>query len=225
MACKMFDVSRVLYVSSAEVYGEPATRPMKEDHQLNPLNTYAVSKLAADRLCYTFLKEHDIPVLIARIFNCYGPRETEPYVIPEIITQLSKGSVLYLGNVEAKRDFTYVADTAKGLIATICSSIPDGEAVNIGSGRAYSIKELVDMVAALMEREPYEIRVDRRRLRKHDINVFHCDNSRLREATGWRPTVDIPEGLSRTIDWFNTHGKRWSWEDWIEGTILYDSTV
>ena len=224
MACKMFDVGRVLYVSSTEVYGEAASVPMKEDHRFDPLNTYAVSKLAADRLCYTFFQEHDVPVVIARIYNCYGPRETEPYVIPEIITQLSKSDVIYLGNVEARRDFTYVADTAKGLIATMCSPIPNGEAMNIGSGRAYAIEELADMIAALMDRQPYEIRTDPRRLRKHDINVFQCDNSRLREATGWQPTVDIVEGLKRTIDWFNTHGKRWSWESWTDGTILYDAS-
>ena len=112
MACKMFDVKRVLYVSSTEVYGEAQVTPMDESHPLSPLNTYAVSKLASDRLCFTFNVEHDIPVIIARIFNSYGPRETEPYVIPEIITQLDKGPVVYLGNLDAERDFTYVSDTA-----------------------------------------------------------------------------------------------------------------
>lgn len=86
MACKMFDVQGVLYISSTEVYGEVQVIPMKEDHPLNPFNSFAVSKLAADRMCFTFNREHSIPVILARIYNCHGLRETEPYVISEIIT-------------------------------------------------------------------------------------------------------------------------------------------
>lgn len=225
MACKEFDVSRVLYVSSTEVYGEANSVPMTENHALLPLNTYAVSKLAADRLCFTFHHEHDIPVIIARIYNCYGPRETEPYVIPEIITQLDKGPVLYLGNLEARRDFTYVADTARGLIATLCSEIPNGEAVNVGSNVSYSVRELATVIAELMGRDDCEIRVDERRLRRFDIEVFQCDPSKLQKATGWRPRVPFREGLRMTIDWFNGHGRRWSWEDWVDGALVYDASV
>lgn len=225
MACKMFDVKRVLYVSSTEVYGEANVIPMDETHALNPLNTYAVSKLAADRLCFTFWHEHQIPVIIGRIYNCYGPRETEPYVIPEIITQLSKSNIVNLGNIYAKRDFTYVADTAKGLIATMCSDIPHAEAVNIGSNKVYSIKELVEIIAGLLGRTDYEIKIDKRRIRRFDIECFQCDSSKLNGATGWAPTIDIHEGMELTIRWFLEHGKRWSWEAWTEGTILYDSKV
>lgn len=224
MASKMFDVERVLYVSSTEVYGEPVMTPMTEDHPLLPLNTYAVSKMAADRLCFTFQKEHDIPVIIARIYNVYGPRETEPYVIPEIIAQLAKSSVIQLGNADAKRDFTYVTDTAKGLIACLSSDIPNGEPVNIGSGNVYSIRELVAIVAEVMGRVEYEIRIDPRRMRRLDINLFQCDATKLHTATGWQPEVGIHEGLRRTVDWFNAHGKRWSWEAWVDGTFLYDAS-
>lgn len=225
MACKMFDVHRVLYVSSTEVYGEANSVPMTENHALLPLNTYAVSKLAADRLCFTFYQEHNIPVIIARIYNCYGPRETEPYVIPEIITQLDKGPIVHLGNIEARRDFTYVADTARGLIAALCSDISNGEAVNVGSNVNYSVKELVAIISELMDCGDYEIRIDKRRLRRCDISVFQCDSSKLQQATSWRPTVGIQEGLQITIEWFKAHGRRWPWEDWVEGTILYDATT
>jgi len=223
MATKMFEAERILYVSSTEVYGEPEYAPMDENHPLNPMNTYAVSKLAADRVCYTFYHEHGVPVLIARIFNCYGPRETEPYVIPEIITQLDKGPVVYLGNIKAKRDFTYVADTARGLISAICSDIPNGEAVNVGSGKVYSVEELVHLIARVMGREHYEIRIDPRRLRRLDIQMFQCDNRKLRQATGWEPRIGIEEGLQMTVEWFWSHGRRWSWEDWVEGTLIYDA--
>lgn len=223
MACKTFSVERVLYVSSTEVYGEAVTIPMTEDHVLQPLNTYAVSKLAADRLCFTFHHEHDIPVIIARIYNAYGPRETEPYVIPEIITQLDKGPVVHLGNLEARRDFTYVSDTARGLIAVLCSDIPNGEAANVGSNVTYSIRELAEMIGRLMGHESIDIRVDERRLRRFDINRFQCDPTKLHSATQWKPQLEIEEGLTRTIEWFRSHGRKWCWEAWVDGTVLYDA--
>ena len=87
-------VERMVYVSSTEVYGRAARLPIAEDAPLDPVNTYAVTKLAADRLCFTFAKEHEFPVVIARIFNCFGPRETQPYLVPEVIRQLARGTLL-----------------------------------------------------------------------------------------------------------------------------------
>ncbi|MDA1096060.1 MAG: GDP-mannose 4,6-dehydratase [Chloroflexi bacterium] len=225
LTSKMFGVERVLYVSSTEVYGEAQTIPMTEDHPLLPDNTYAVSKLAADRLCYTFQIEHDIPVVIARIYNSYGPRATEPYIIPEIVSQLSKGSTVRLGNIEARRDFTFVTDTARGLMATMASDIPNGQAVNIGSNKVFAVKELVAIIAEIMGHSDYKIEIDERRLRRKDIDIFQCDYTKLNTATGWKPTVELHEGLSRTIEWYRNHGSRWSWEQWVDGATLFDAAV
>lgn len=221
MACKLRRFKRMLYVSSTEVYGEALTPRITEEHLLLPLNTYAVSKLAADRLCFTFFHEHAVPVVVARIFNCYGPRETQPYVIPEIITQLSKGNTVELGNIRAKRDFTYVEDTARALIAVMESDISNGEAVNVGSDALYSVEELAYKIGALMGHEKISIKINQDRMRKLDIQVFRCDHSKLTKHTGWEPEISLDEGLKRTIEWFNSHGKRWSWEDFVEGTIMY----
>jgi nucleoside-diphosphate-sugar epimerase len=223
MAARHFDVERLLYVSTTEIYGEAQTVPMDESHPVAPYNTYAVSKLAADRLCYTFNKEHGVPVIIARIFNSYGPRETEPYVVPEIITQLAKGPVVRLGNIKARRDLTYVADTSRGLMAALCSDIPNGEAVNVGSGKACTVEELVHALGETMGVGAVQIEIDPRRMRHHDIQLFICDASKLRSATGWEPKVSLAEGLKKTVDWFNSHGQRWCWEDWAEATLLYDA--
>jgi nucleoside-diphosphate-sugar epimerase len=224
MACRMFDVKRILYVSSTEVYGEAVFVPMTEDHPLNPVNTYAVSKLAADRVCHTFFLEHNVPVIIARIYNAYGPRETLPYVIPEIITQLDKSNVIQLGNIKARRDFTYVQDTVRGLISTLASDIPNGEVVNVGSNVTYSVEELVAIAAEIMNRPDYRIEIDPKRMRRYDIQEFRCDYTKLNQATGWAPEVDIHDGMRRTVDWFNDHGRRWSWEEWSSGTILFDGS-
>ncbi len=215
MACKTLDVKRVLHFSSSEVYGTAQYTPMDERHPTLPLSTYAVSKLTADRLCFVFHHEHGIPVIILRPFNCYGPRETQPYVIPEIISQLSRGSIVKLGNTKAKRDFTYVKDTAKAAIAVIKSDIPNGEVVNVGSNKAYSIEELAFLVGKLMGYDDIEIKIESSRLRPMDVSLLQCDYSKLKENVGWEPTIDIENGLKRTIDWYIENGKRWIWEKFL----------
>ncbi|MGZ3449982.1 MAG: NAD-dependent epimerase/dehydratase family protein [Polyangiales bacterium] len=227
MAAKAFGARRVLHASTTEVYGEARVPSMNEDHPFGPLNTYAVSKLASDRLCFTFFHEHRIPVIIARIFNCYGPRATQPYVIPEIITQLHRSGKqgkprVSLGNLDARRDFTFVEDTARGLVAAARSSLPDGEAVNVGSNVSHSVRELVEVISEKLGIGTPQIDVDPRRLRHLDIESFRCDHQKLTAATGWSPRVSLDEGLTRTIEWFSTRGE-WSWERWVDGTILYDA--
>jgi nucleoside-diphosphate-sugar epimerase len=221
-ACRDFGVERYLYVSSTEVYGNAIRVPIAEDHRLLPVNTYAVSKLAADRLCHTYYLEHGVPVVIARIFNSYGPRSCAPYVIPEIIKQLSNDHDIELGNIEAQRDFTYVSDTARGLMALILSTVPDGEAVNIGSGRAYSIAEVAMTIGRLMGHNGIEIVLDERRIRKNDIEIFVADSSLLKSFTEWTPQVSLEEGLMRTIKWFEENGKKWHWESFVEGNLMVD---
>jgi dTDP-glucose 4,6-dehydratase len=212
MACKTFGVKRILHFSSSEVYGTAQYTPMDENHPTLPLSNYAVSKLAADRLCFVFHHEHNIPVIILRPFNSYGPRETQPYVIPEIISQLCRGNTAKLGNIKAKRDFTYVEDTAKAAIAAMKSDIPNGEVVNVGSNKAYSIEELTYLVGKLVGYEDIEIKIDSSRLRPIDVNVLQCDYSKIKKYTDWEPVITIEDGLKRTIDWYKENGKRWSWE-------------
>jgi nucleoside-diphosphate-sugar epimerase len=219
-AAREFGVRRMLYVSSTEVYGRTGSEPITESQALDPVNTYAVTKLAADRLCYTFHREHEIPVVIGRIFNSYGPRETQPYVVPEIIRQLAQGPVVRLGNIDAARDFTYVDDTADGLIALMTSIIPNGEAAHIGSGHLANLETIVDTCARLMGRDGYRIERDPLRERHVDIDAFHADASTLRTATGWAPRIGLEEGLRRTIDWFRANGSRWMWEDWCPDGII-----
>ncbi|MBI3817178.1 MAG: GDP-mannose 4,6-dehydratase [Planctomycetes bacterium] len=220
-ATKQFNIKRYLYVSSTEVYGEAPTKKVTEKTELLPLNTYAVSKLAADRLCYTYHKEHDIPVICARIFNAYGPRETEPYVIPEIIAQLARGNVVRLGNIKAERDFTYVHDTARWLIDLMRSDAPFGEPVQVGSDNCYSIEWLAHKIADVMGVKNLKIEIDPRRKRRLDIERFQCDNTLLKKHIPVHPRWTIDEGLRLTVDWFNTHGKRWSWEDFVDGTAVF----
>lgn len=222
-ACRDFGVERYLYVSSTEVYGKAQYTPIDEDHPLLPVNTYAVSKLAADRLCHTYSLEHDVPVVIARIFNSYGPRSCAPYVIPEIITQLNKGPNIKLGNIDARRDFTYVKDTARGLMELILSDVPNGEAVNIGSGIDYSIQDLVNIIGDVMGiKDIIHIEIDENRLRRHDIDVFLANSAKLKSYTEWSPTISLYEGIEETVEWFMRNGEKWHWESFVEGNVMKD---
>jgi len=215
MACKIFEVKRVVHFSTSEVFGSAQYTPMDENHPTLPFSTYAVSKLAADRTCFVFNHEHNIPVVIIRPFNCYGPRETQPYVIPDIITQLSKSNIVKLGNIDAKRDFTYVDDTARGAVAILQSEIPNGEVINLGSNKTYSIKELALQIGKAMGYKNIEIKIDSSRLRPLDVNVLQCDYGKAHKLTGWTPKIGIEEGLKRTVDWYMNNGKRWIWEDTV----------
>lgn len=204
-------LERMLYVSSTEVYGEVKEEYASETCKLAPANTYAVSKLAADRLFYTYSLEHNVPVIIARIFNCFGPRATHEYIIPEIIRQLHNGTVLELGNIDTERDFTYVEDTAKALIDLNCSNLPNGDVANIGSSRTISVRDLAKLVGEVMGIGEIEIRCDSARLRRNEVQRFCADSSKLRNATGWQPTVTLEDGLRRTVEWYRDNGQEWAW--------------
>jgi nucleoside-diphosphate-sugar epimerase len=220
-AAQSLSLKRLLYVSSSEVYGDTDCVKCGEDTRFNPVNTYAVSKAAADRLCRTYYLEHGVPVIIARLFNCYGPRETEPYVIPEIIAQLHRSSRVSLGNICAERDFTFVHDTATALISVLASDVPNGEAINVGSDTAYTIEWLAQKLAEIMEVKSLQIIQDPAKFRRHDVQRFRCNNTKLVKYTNWRPTMGIDEGLKNTVEWFRANGERWSWESFVDRTSIY----
>jgi len=216
LASKAANVKRIIQYSSSEVYGSAKYVPMDENHPTLPLSTYAVSKLAADRLCFTLYHEQDIPVIILRQFNVYGPRETQPYVIPEIITQLNKGSILHLGNISAKRDFTYVTDAAKGAIALMKHKGAEGEVFNMGTGVDYTIEEIARLMGEVMGHKEININVENTRLRPMDVQQLQCNNAKMHKLTGWKPTVDFKKGLKHTVDHFKECGSKWLWETKIK---------
>ncbi len=206
-------VERVLQYSSSEVYGSAMYVPMDEHHPTLPLSTYAVAKLAADRLCYTLHRERQIPVIILRQFNVYGPRETQPYVIPEIISQLARSNRLRLGNTRARRDLTYVDDAVRGAVALAKCDDALGEVVNLGTGRDWSIDELARTLGKVMGYDEIEITLDAARLRPLDVERLQCNYFKMHMLTGWKPQVELVEGLRRTVEDFQGRGHKWLWEN------------
>ncbi len=212
-ACKDANVERIIQYSTSEVYGTARQVPMDEYHVMHPQSTYAVSKAAADRLCFTLHHEKELPVIILRQFNTYGPRETHPYIIPELISQLSKGNKLRLGNVKARRDFTYVTDAAIAAIQLMKHKKAEGQVFNSGFGQDYSIREIAETLAPIMGHDSVEIMVEERRLRPLDVEQLQASYFKLHKLTGWDPKVSFKEGLKHTVDWFRENGSKWPWGD------------
>jgi len=211
-ACKRAKVKKIIYYSTSEVYGTAQYLPMNEKHPTQPHSIYALSKLAGDRMCYILWKEKRIPVIVVRQFNCFGPREAQPYIIPEIISQLTRGNELHLGNIHARRDFTYVDDATKASIKIMEIPGYEGGIINIGYGKNWSIKETAIEIAQIMGKEDWNIMVEKRKLRPFDVDELLCDNNLFNKLTGGMIFRSFRQGLKLTIDWYNQHGKKWSWE-------------
>ena len=173
---------------------------MDENHPTVPHSTNAVSKLAGDRVAFTLHKEHGFPVVIIRPFNSFGPNITQPYIIPEIISQIMKGDAVKLGNLNAKRDLTYVSDTARGIILSLVKEGVIGEVINIGSQRSYSIKDLVYLISDIMGKK-VSIEIESSRFRPYDVDTLICNYERANKILGWKPEVTVKEGLKNTIEW------------------------
>ncbi len=194
---------RIIHTSTSEVYGTAQYVPIDENHPLNPQSPYSATKIAADALAMSFFNSFELPVTIARPFNTYGPRQSARAVIPTIITQIANGvKEIKLGDLTPTRDFNYVEDTCRGFIALAEQDKTIGEIINIGSNFEISIADTLNTIKELMNSD-VEFVVDEQRIRPEKSEVFRlwCDNSKIQKLTGFKPEVDIREGLQKTIDW------------------------
>ena len=196
--------SRIVVTSTSEVYGTARYVPIDEKHPRQPQSPYSATKIGADAIAQSFYNAFDLPVVTARPFNTYGPRQSARAIIPTIITQIAAGrEKIRLGDLTPTRDFNYVADTAAGFIALGETEGIEGRDINIATGREVSMAETLATIARLMGREVEEV-VDQGRLRpaKSEVNRLLGDNSLITSLTSWRPSHSLEEGLQKTIDWF-----------------------
>jgi len=194
---------RVIHTSTSEVYGTAQYVPIDENHPMQAQSPYSATKIAADAMVMSFYNAFELPVTIARPFNTYGPRQSARAVIPTIITQIANGvAEIKLGDVTPTRDFNYVDDTCRGFIALAKCNKSIGQTVNIGSNFEISIGDTLNIIKELMDSDVKFI-VDNQRIRPEKSEVFRlwCDNSKIEKLTGFKPEVDIRQGLQRTIDW------------------------
>ena len=207
-ACRDSDaLDRLVHVSTSEVYGTAQTVPIAETHPLVGQSPYSASKIGADKMAESFHLSFGLPVVTARPFNTYGPRQTARAVIPTIASQLAAGAgTLKLGALHPTRDFNYVTDTAQGLIALALCREAEGEVVNVGSGREWSIGETVKLLCEIAGRD-VDIDTDESRLRpeRSEVNRLIADNGKISRLTEWRSAVEFRDGLARTYDWISRH--------------------
>jgi NAD dependent epimerase/dehydratase len=195
---------RVIHTSTSEVYGTAQYVPIDEKHPLQPQSPYSATKIGADAMAMSFHSAFDLPLTIARPFNTYGPRQSARAIIPTIITQIASGkNELKLGDLTPTRDLNYVEDTCRGFIALAECKEAIGEVVNIGSNYEISMGEVVNLIKELMNSD-IEVVEERERIRPEKSEVFRlwCDNTKIRELTGFEPKYSIREGLEKTINWF-----------------------
>lgn len=198
------DVRRVIVTSTSEVYGTAQYVPIDEKHPRQPQSPYSATKIGADAIALSFYNAFRLPVVIARPFNTYGPRQSARAIIPTIISQIAAGKrEIMVGDLTPTRDFNFVEDTCRGFLALADAEGVEGEDFNISTGTEISMRETLEEIARIMKAD-VRFSVDEARLRPSSSEVFRLcgDNSKMRRATGWEPRISLREGLARTIEWF-----------------------
>lgn len=216
-AARRFGTQRVVVTSTSEVYGTAKYVPIDESHPHQGQSPYSATKIGADRLAESFFRSFGTPVIIARPFNTYGPRQSARAVIPTVITQLLSGeTVLRLGSVSPTRDFNFVSDTVEGFIALAECDAAIGEEVNIATGVEHTIGDVANFLISEINPEAIIV-TDEQRLRPDASEVFRLmgDNTKITKLTGWRPAYDLHAGLKATIAWFREPENLSRYKAWL----------
>jgi dTDP-glucose 4,6-dehydratase len=202
-------VERFVHISTSEVYGTAQSAPMDENHPLDPCTPYAAAKAGADRLVYAYMRTYDIPMVIIRPFNNYGPRQHVEKVIPRFITQALLGEDLTIhGDGSMTRDWVYVTDTCEAVLKALMGGPSlNGLVVNVGTGRDVPIMEIGRRVIELVPGTKSKIVNVPQRPGQVDRHI----SSRLRSknALGWDPNVVLVEGLTKTVNWYRNNEAWW----------------
>jgi UDP-glucose 4-epimerase len=206
MAARRHRVERVVYASSASVYGNPRYLPINESDQLSLLTPYAVSKFAGEGYCQAFYESYSLPVVVLRYSNLYGPGQDpdNPYcgVVAKFLRRASEGNALELhGDGQQTRDFTYVEDVIEATLAAAQSNRAVGEIFNVATGIETSVDSLAHEVMDLYDLKVAPVSIDRRdidNIRRRVLNV-----EKVRRRLRWTSRVPLKEGLRRTNEWLN----------------------
>ncbi len=203
------EVSRFVYVSSSEAYGSAVSTPMREDHPLLPTTVYGASKAAGELYAQSCMRTYGLPVSVVRPFNSYGPREhatgTSAEVIPKFASRLLAGMPpVIFGSGEQTRDFTWVEETAIGIVSAAEADNLVGSSVNIAFGSAVSIAKIAEYLCEAAGRLDLSPQYDE--ARPGDVSEHWAETSKAKELLGFNPKVEIREGLERYLDWLSNEG-------------------
>jgi dTDP-glucose 4,6-dehydratase len=209
-AIRVSQVERFILISSSEVYGTAEAAPMDEEHALNPRSPYAATKAGADRLAYSYWTTYDLPIVIVRPFNNYGPRQHPEKVVPRFITQALANEPLTIhGDGHASRDWLYVADDAEAIERVIEAPIESlaGQVLNVATGVDISVNEIAGLVLEALGK-PADLRahVDER-LGQVDRHIGSTEKAE--RLLGWRARTSFEDGLERTVAWYRDNEAWW----------------
>ncbi len=204
IAAKKHGIEKVVYSSSASVYGNARYLPINEDDRLTILNPYAASKLAAENYCMAFYESYGIPIVLLRYSNVYGVKQSpnNPYcgVVSKFFESVLNDEPPQIhGDGEQTRDYTYVDDVVEATMLAALSPKGVGEVLNVGTGKETSVKELAKMVLEISGKNSKPILIDRRdidNIRRRVLNI-----EKVRKNLKWIPTTTLEEGLKKTYQW------------------------
>tara|TARA_B100000965_G_C19557016_1_gene742740 strand:+ start:356 stop:1354 length:999 start_codon:yes stop_codon:yes gene_type:complete len=208
-AARENNVELFVQTSTSEVYGSSQFIPITENHPLHAQSPYAATKIASDQLAISYYNSFELPTLILRPFNTFGPRQSLRAAIPTIITQmLSNDKKIKLGSLAPRRDFTFVSDTVNGFISAIGNKKCLGQTINLGTGKDFSIGETLKNIEIIMKKKA-NVQIDKNRLRpkKSEVNRLLSSNAKAKKYLNWSPkfkgSKGFKEGLQKTIEWFS----------------------
>lgn len=202
-ARRLKHLERVVSTSSSEVYGTALTDKISESHPMRPTSPYAASKAAAEQYCFSYIVTYGLPIAVIRPFNTYGPRHT--YDVPPKFIRLALHNqpLTIYGSGEQSRDFMYVSDTVNAFLTMGSHEKAIGRIVNFGTGIDVSINILADLIKKISKSKSNITHIERRIA---EVDRLCCDNSLAKSLFGWKPKVDIEEGLRLNIEWAKKHG-------------------
>jgi UDP-glucose 4-epimerase len=191
-------VEKVFFASTAAVYAD-SPAPVAETSPAIPLDIYGLTKRIGERLVHEFHATTSVPCIIGRLFNAYGPRETNAHLIPEILRQVLEGKqTIELGNLFTRRDYIHTSDMARAISKLMACQIDGFDVFNIGSGKSFSAGEIIQFFERAIN-HPLIVDVAKDRLRKVDRTLLQADITKIHRATGWTPQVEIQQGITALV--------------------------
>jgi dTDP-glucose 4,6-dehydratase len=214
-------IEKFIHVSTSEVYGTAETPLMNEDHPLMPTSPYAAAKTGADRLVYSYWTTYEIPAVIVRPFNNYGPYQHLEKAIPRFITScLMNEPIRIHGDGSAARDYIHVHDTCRALDLLLNSPAQQisGQVFNIASGQDHTMLSIARQIIKLMGQDESMIHY----VGERPGQVFRHtgDTTRIQRALGWQPEISWESGLEQTIEWYRTHSEWWQKQLWMRSVPI-----
>ena len=203
-------IERFINISSSEVYGSAVTLPMDENHPLLPYSPYAASKIGAERMVYAYYKTFDIPAVIIRPFNNYGPNQHIEKVIPRFITQALSGELLTIhDDGRQSRDWVYVEDCCEAIDKAIHADIEKlkGEVINIGTGKDTSIIQIAEMILDYLGK-PRNL-ISWGGTRPGQVQRHITSTEKAKRLLDWKATTEFYRGLAWTIEWYQKNPQWW----------------